>query len=67
MADPPPAPGSPPDRFERLANLLTFLLDAGERGGPGVSYGDIVGSIPGYPEGDEARRRAFDSSKARSS
>ena len=51
------------DRFERLANLLTFLLDAGERGGRGVTYAEIVESIPGYPEGDDARRRAFERDK----
>ena len=52
------------DRFERLANLVTFLLDAGERrAGGGVTYAEIVGSIPGYPEGDDARRRAFERDK----
>lgn len=52
------------DRFERLANLVTFLLDAGERrGGLGATYAEIVESIPGYPEGDEARRRAFERDK----
>ena len=52
------------DRFERLANLVTFLLDAGERrSGPGVTFAEIVGNIPGYPEGDEARRRAFERDK----
>lgn len=52
------------DRFERLANLVTFLLDAGERrAGGGATYAEIVGSIPGYPEGDEARRRAFERDK----
>ena len=52
------------DRFERLANLVTFLLDAGERrSGGGVTYAEIVESIPGYPEGDDARRRAFERDK----
>jgi predicted DNA-binding transcriptional regulator YafY len=61
---PPPLPDTPPDRFERLANLLTFLLDAGERrSGLGVTYAEIVESIPGYPEGDDARRRAFERDK----
>jgi predicted DNA-binding transcriptional regulator YafY len=53
----------PEDRFERLANLVTFLLAAGERAGPGVTYAEIVAGIPGYPEGDEARRRAFERDK----
>jgi predicted DNA-binding transcriptional regulator YafY len=51
------------DRFERLANLVTFLLDAGERRGRGATYADIVSGIPGYPEGDDARRRAFERDK----
>lgn len=53
----------PDDRFERLANLVTFLLDAGERGRNGATFADIVAAIPGYPEGDEARRRAFERDK----
>lgn len=53
----------PEDRFERLANLVTFLLDAGERGRSGATYADIVATIPGYPEGDETRRRAFERDK----
>jgi predicted DNA-binding transcriptional regulator YafY len=53
----------PEDRFERLANLVTFLLDAGERGRNGATYADIVATIPGYPEGDETRRRAFERDK----
>jgi predicted DNA-binding transcriptional regulator YafY len=51
------------DRFERLANLVTFLLAAGERSGPGATYSEIVAGIPGYPEGDDARRRAFERDK----
>ena len=52
------------DRFERLANLVTFLLDAGERrSGSGATYAEIVENIPGYPEGDDARRRAFERDK----
>lgn len=53
----------PEDRFERLANLVTFLLDAGERGRNGATFADIVATIPGYPEGDETRRRAFERDK----
>jgi predicted DNA-binding transcriptional regulator YafY len=52
----------PEDRFERLANLVTFLLDAGERG-RGVTYAEIVSMIPGYPPGDDTRRRAFERDK----
>jgi predicted DNA-binding transcriptional regulator YafY len=51
------------DRFERLANLVTYLLDAGERGHGGASYADIVSAIPGYPEAEESRRRAFERDK----
>ena len=51
------------DRFERLANLVTFLLDAGERGRNGATFADIVAAIPGYPDGEEARRRAFERDK----
>jgi predicted DNA-binding transcriptional regulator YafY len=55
------------DRFERLANLVTFLLAAGEGqgrgGGRGATYAEIMADIPGYPEGDEARRRAFERDK----
>jgi len=53
----------PDDRFERLANLVTFLLDAGDRGRNGATYADIVATIPGYPEGEETRRRAFERDK----
>ena len=51
------------DRFERLANLVTYLLDAGERGRTGTTFAEIVEAIPGYPEGDDARRRAFERDK----
>ena len=51
------------DRFERLANLVTYLLDAGERGRNGTTFAEIVAAIPGYPEGDDARRRAFERDK----
>ncbi len=53
----------PEDRFERLANLVTYLLAAGERGHPGATYAEIVSTIPGYPEGAETRRRAFERDK----
>ena len=47
------------DRFERLANLVTFLLDSRR----GVTYAEIVQAIPGYPPGEDARRRAFERDK----
>lgn len=53
----------PEDRFERLANLVTFLLDAGERRSQGATYAEIVEAIPGYPEAPESRRRAFERDK----
>lgn len=53
----------PEDRFERLANLVTYLLDAGERRVQGATFADIAASIPGYPEGEDARRRAFERDK----
>lgn len=53
----------PEDRFERLANLVTYLLDAGERRVQGATFADIVAAIPGYPEGEDARRRAFERDK----
>lgn len=53
----------PDDRFERLANLVTYLLDAGEQGHGGVTYAEVMAALPGYPEGDETRRRAFERDK----
>ncbi|HEX4978837.1 MAG TPA: WYL domain-containing protein [Acidimicrobiales bacterium] len=47
------------DRFERLTNLVAFLLNTAE----GVSFARIIEEIPGWPEGDEARRRAFERDK----
>ncbi|MBW3556995.1 MAG: WYL domain-containing protein [Actinobacteria bacterium] len=47
------------DRFERLANLVTLLLDARH----GATYAEIVQAVPGYPQGDDARRRAFERDK----
>ncbi|HET9442440.1 MAG TPA: WYL domain-containing protein [Acidimicrobiales bacterium] len=47
------------DRFERLTNLVTFLLDSRH----GATYAEIVEAIPGYPPGAEARRRAFERDK----
>ena len=47
------------DRFERVTNLVTFLLDR-ERG---ATFAEILEQIPGWPEGVEARRRAFERDK----
>jgi proteasome accessory factor B len=47
------------DRFERLTNLVTFLLDQRE----GASFARILQEIPGWPESDDARRRAFERDK----
>ena len=47
------------DRFERLTNLVTFLLDERE----GASFARILEEIPGWPESDDARRRAFERDK----
>lgn len=55
--------GVPEDRLERLANLVTYLLDEGGRGRRGATYAEIVSAIPGYPTGDDARRRAFERDK----
>ncbi|HVM10061.1 MAG TPA: WYL domain-containing protein [Acidimicrobiales bacterium] len=47
------------DRFERLTNLVTFLLDQRN----GASFAQILEEIPGWPEGEDARRRAFERDK----
>lgn len=47
------------DRFERLTNLVTFLLEQRD----GASFAQILQEIPGWPDGDEARRRAFERDK----
>ena len=47
------------DRFERLTNLVTFLLDQRE----GASFAQILEEIPGWPDSDDARRRAFERDK----
>jgi predicted DNA-binding transcriptional regulator YafY len=55
VADPP----STDDRFERLANLVTFLLDTDK----GATFAEILEAIPGYPPGDDSARRAFERDK----
>lgn len=47
------------DRFERVTDLLAFLLTHPT----GATYDDIVNQVPGYPAGAEARRRAFERDK----
>jgi proteasome accessory factor B len=47
------------ERFERVTNLVTFLLDRRE----GATFAQILEEIPGWPPGDEARRRAFERDK----
>jgi predicted DNA-binding transcriptional regulator YafY len=55
----PPSTDDRADRFERLANLVTFLLDTDK----GATFADILEAIPGYPAGDESARRAFERDK----
>jgi predicted DNA-binding transcriptional regulator YafY len=47
------------DRFERVTNLVTFLLNQKD----GATFAQILAEIPGWPESDEARRRAFERDK----
>lgn len=47
------------DRFERVTNLVTYLLSEPS----GVTFAEILANIPGWPEKDEARRRAFERDK----
>jgi proteasome accessory factor B len=47
------------DRFERVTNLVTYLLNR-ERG---ATLNEIVEELPGWPRGVEARRRAFERDK----
>jgi predicted DNA-binding transcriptional regulator YafY len=47
------------DRLERLTDLVLVLL----REGPARSLRQIAEEVPGYPEGAEARRQAFERDK----
>lgn len=47
------------DRVERLTNLLLVLLDARQP----ITLREIAESVPGYPEGGDARRQAFERDK----
>ena len=47
------------DRLERVTNLLMVLLDAGVP----ISLREIANRVPGYPDGADARRQAFERDK----
>ena len=47
------------ERFERLAQVATFLLHTNRP----LRQEEIVAEVPGYPEGPEARRKAFERDK----
>jgi predicted DNA-binding transcriptional regulator YafY len=48
-----------PDRLERVTDLLLVLLDASRP----LSLREIAELVPGYPEGHDARRQAFERDK----
>ena len=48
-----------PDRLERVTDLLLVLLDTPRP----LSLRDIAHRVPGYPEGHDARRQAFERDK----
>ena len=48
-----------PDRLERVTDLLLVLLDANRP----LSLREIGEQVPGYPDGHEARRQAFERDK----
>jgi proteasome accessory factor B len=50
----------PLDRLERVTDLLLVLLDTGRP----LSLREIADRVPGYPEGHDARRQAFERDKA---
>lgn len=50
---------APPDRLERVTDLLLVLLDTTRP----LSLREIVDRVPGYPEGHQARRQAFERDK----
>lgn len=51
--------GSGDARFERVTNLVTFLLHTRQP----VSQQDVVEQVPGYPSGAAAKRQAFERDK----
>jgi predicted DNA-binding transcriptional regulator YafY len=48
-----------PDRLERVTDLLLVLLDTSRP----LSLREIAARVPGYPEGHDARRQAFERDK----
>ncbi|MGA2838125.1 MAG: WYL domain-containing protein [Acidimicrobiales bacterium] len=48
-----------PDRLERVTDLLLVLLDTTRP----LSLREIAARVPGYPEGHDARRQAFERDK----
>jgi proteasome accessory factor B len=48
-----------PDRLERVTDLLLVLLDASRP----LSLREIADRVPGYPDGHDARRQAFERDK----
>jgi proteasome accessory factor B len=48
-----------PDRLERVTDLLLVLLDTSRP----LSLREIAERVPGYPEGHDARRQAFERDK----
>jgi len=48
-----------PDRLERVTDLLLVLLDANRP----LSLREIGDQVPGYPDGHDARRQAFERDK----
>ncbi len=48
-----------PDRLERVTDLLLVLLDTNRP----LSLREIAERVPGYPEGHDARRQAFERDK----
>jgi predicted DNA-binding transcriptional regulator YafY len=50
---------APLDRLERLTDLVLVLLDAPRP----MTLEEIAGEVPGYPDGHDARRQAFERDK----
>ncbi len=50
---------SPPDRLERLTDLVLVLLSAKRP----MTLSELARDVPGYPEGHDARRQAFERDK----
>lgn len=50
---------SPLDRLERLTDLVLVLLSASKP----MTLGELARDVPGYPEGHDARRQAFERDK----